>query len=458
MRLLTVVGLCAACFVPLAGAAEEDPLVQMVVDLVKDDDAEMRGVGFEQVRTQAPGEAATLAFAALLPELRPDAQAGLLAALGERGDKVARPAALQMLKGDHPVEVKVAAAGALSKLGSADDVPRLVELLAEEDAALAAAARQSLQRLLGEAVNAQIVRIWQEKEVSDETAVSLMELLAARRAFDAMPALLDAAVSDSAAIRRAAMQALSDLAGPEQLPGMIQGALKAEPGREREAAEKAIAAVCERVDDPNARAAPLIKAIAAAPAESRLALIPLLGRVGGPQARAVVELALRAPAAPFQDQAVSALCNWPDASVAPRILQLAKNHPDKGQRIAALRAVMRIAVLSDERTDEARLELLKKAMRLATRDEDRKLAIDRARAVRTLASLNFVMERLDESALTEAVCWTIVELAHHRELRNSDEARFHEALDKVLAVSKDPITRERATKYKKGETWSGKDR
>ena len=89
----------------------------------------MRAVGLQQVREQAKGPAATKRFAALLPKLPPDAQAGLLDALGDRGDKAARPALLDMLKSrDEPV--RAAALRALGSLGEPDDVPLLAQSLA----------------------------------------------------------------------------------------------------------------------------------------------------------------------------------------------------------------------------------------------------------------------------------------------------------------------------------------
>ena len=50
-------------------AQEEEPneaLIQMIADLVGDSDQDMRALGLQQVRGEAPGEAATKKFAELL--------------------------------------------------------------------------------------------------------------------------------------------------------------------------------------------------------------------------------------------------------------------------------------------------------------------------------------------------------------------------------------------------------
>ena len=55
--------------------------------------------------------------------------------------------------------------------------------------------------------------------------------------------------------------------------------------------------------------------------------------------------------------------------------------------------------------------------------------------------------------LTETACETIVELAHHREIRDPNKVEFNKALDEVIAISKNPEVVERANRYKRGETW-----
>lgn len=62
-----------------ADAGSGDELVDLVVGLLTDADKDVRTLGFDQVRSEAKGEAATKQFAALLPQLSPDAQVGLLA-------------------------------------------------------------------------------------------------------------------------------------------------------------------------------------------------------------------------------------------------------------------------------------------------------------------------------------------------------------------------------------------
>jgi hypothetical protein len=49
---------------------------------------------------------------------------------------------------------------------------------------------------------------------------------------------------------------------------------------------------------------------------------------------------------------------------------------------------------------------------------------------------------------------SVVELAHHRNLRQPNKAEFDKALDKVIATSKDAVVVERANRYKRNQTWA----
>jgi hypothetical protein len=112
----------------------------------------------------------------------------------------------------------------------------------------------------------------------------------------------------------------------------------------------------------------------------------------------------------------------------------------------------RVAVLRDSRSDAERLGLLKKIMTLATRDDERNLVLDRAKAVRTMDSLRFVLSYMDRPELAQRACATVVELAHYRELRDPNKADFDKALDKVIGICTDAGLVDRAKRYQRGET------
>ncbi|MGC4002341.1 MAG: hypothetical protein QM811_04020 [Pirellulales bacterium] len=123
------------------------------------------------------------------------------------------------------------------------------------------------------------------------------------------------------------MVALGKLAGPDHIAGMAAGILKAEPGVEREAAERAIALAAGRAADPAQRADPLLAVLKSSHERDRLALLPAVGRLGGKSALSVIQTELTHADPQRHAAGLVALGNWPDASVSAALMNAAVSDP-----------------------------------------------------------------------------------------------------------------------------------
>jgi hypothetical protein len=92
-------------------------------------------------------------------------------------------------------------------------------------------------------------------------------------------------------------------------------------------------------------------------------------------------------------------------------------------------------------------------MELASGDEQRAMVLKRAPAIRSLETLRFVAPYLDQPQFTQMACLAVVELAHHKALRQPNKVEFNKILDKVLVLSKDPVVLLRAKRYQNDQTW-----
>jgi HEAT repeat protein len=442
--------ICAAiAFGIVAPVSGQDDATALIVELLGDKDKEIRALAFEQIRSEAKGEAATLKFAGLLPSLPPETQIGLLSALAARGDRAAAPAVRELVKSSNSDLVQAAAIEALGSLGNESDVALLVSLLGGGKTTQQSAARASLERLAGDAASAAIAAASQNAPLPQRLV--LIEVLKIRRS--GISELLAAASDSQAEVRRAAMTALAEIAGPEHLSGMVQGVLKAESPGERVAAERAITLVCSRIADPANQAEPLLTVIGKFSTSDRILLLPTVGRIGGPKALEECEKAFHDPDPKMHAAGLAALCNWPDGSNAARLLELARTEPHPAHRTMARKALIRIAPLSDARSDARRLDLLRTLYVMCENDGERNLILQRASGIRTIESLRFVASFLEQPKFAQQACESIVELAHHRGLREPNKAEFDQALDRVLEVSKDEVVLDRAQRYKQGQTW-----
>jgi len=170
---------------------------------------------------------------------------------------------------------------------------------------------------------------------------------------------------------------------------------------------------------------------------------------------AIVDAMLADPAT--RSQGLDALSKWPDATVKDRLLALLGDTSDPKEKELVLGTLIRIAPLPDNKlNDGQKLELLQKTMGLCQRTEDKARVLERANAIRTIETFRFVTAYLDDPALAEPACRSVVELAHHQKLRDAHKQEFLAALDKVLGLTKNDELRERATRYKAGQTWDRK--
>ena len=424
----------------LAAAGPES--VEIIIDVLRSDDPQAHQVAVGAVIDLKPEM--LLPLASRLDALPVNTQAKLLAALGTRREAGLMPVVLQAAKSEHE-PVKLAALRALGNVGDASVVPMLLEAI-YAGGQQGAAAREALETTFAKGVDQRLVEAFRQTTKLEQQA-TIVEILDRRRAVTAMGLLLELAAGENADLRRRAFAALARLASTKEVPPMIQAMLKLKDQSEREDAEKAIAAVCGRISEPDERADPVLAVYQQIDSVQRLSIIPLIGRIGGAKSLKLLRQMLAQSDQKLYDAAAEAICNWPDAQAAEDMLHLASSARSEQQRVRAVRAVARIAVLQDDRPDAQKLDLLKRAMKLATRNEDRALILDRAASVRHIETLRFAAAYLDDPVLAPNACRTVVELAHHRGLRDPNKAEFAAALQKVIATTKDTNLAQRAKKY-----------
>jgi HEAT repeat protein len=234
--------------------------------------------------------------------------------------------------------------------------------------------------------------------------------------------------------------------------------LKAQKGSERDETEKNIALVCSRIENEDERGAALIDALNTVNEDQRDQLLSLLGRVGRKKALEYVASAAKSDDPARRKLAIDALSKWPDASVANTLFAIVNSSTDPVQRDQAFRGYVKVSANRDGQSDKERLDLLKQGMKAAKSPAEVVLVINRVRTAYDIDALRFVLPYVDQPQFAQIACETIVEIAHHREVRDPNKAEVDKMLDKVIATSKDPVVVERAHRYKRGETWDRRSR
>lgn len=370
--------------------------------------------------------------------------AGQIAAflsLKDHSGPAIREAALKGLD-QADAEVRKAALTALIRSAAPDDVPRLAALIAgAEDAGLREAAFETLRLMPAGGVNQALVA-WMDQ--AKELPPVIVECALARRSPDFAPAFLKAAESASAATRLEAFKALEIMASEKEAQALVGLLVKAASGDEREAAGRAVWLSCQQIADPAQRSAPLLAAMEKAGPEAQCAILPALARIGGAEALPAVHKAMQSSDAAVRDAGYRALANWPDASVADELLEIVKTSGVESYRTWSLRAYARVVALSSDRPAEKTFEMLRDAMSLATRTEDKGLFVERLAAVRVPEALALLLSFLDDAELKGAAVPAVFTLA--KGLSQSHPEQAADALKKIRPLVQDPALEQQIPK------------
>jgi HEAT repeat protein len=330
-------------------------------------------------------------------------------------------------------EVAEAALGALIRSGTAEDVPTLVALAIDAPKLrVRQAAFETVRRMPARGVDGALSD-WFDQN-ADPPAV-MVRLALARRSPELVPALLKAAQSPGAAARLEAWRALEIMADAEHAETLVALLCKTPLGEEREAADRAVWLTCQRIADPAQRSAPLLAALEKGDENTPAALLPTLARIGGSAALPAVRNAMQSSNPVVRDAGYRALANWPDATVADELLEIARTSDVEAYRIWSLRAYARLVALPSDRPAEQTFEMLRDAMKLAVRNEDKELFLSRLSAVRVPEALDLLMSYVADPRLGAAAVPAIFTLA--KGLSQSHPEQAAAALTKIQPLVKD---------------------
>jgi HEAT repeat protein len=386
----------------------------------------------------------------LLAQLSDLPDAGKLAVIelaASRRGKQMLPMVTALMQSDQP-ELKLAGVRCLGMVGEASAIPLLVDLL-EAGAELTEAAQDALLNLPRKEVTAALLDALSNRPA---IRVPVIAVLVKLRCYDAIDPLVEIASQTDPAVYAPALDGLRGIADPDKtdLPRLVKLLLRTEPGRHRDEVERTIWIVCNKLPEGADRSELVLAALARVERSEAPKYLPLLGRLGGPKALEMIQSASTSSNPAIQEAAVRALCNWPNAEVADKLLDLATRSDSRTFRVWALRGYIRVVTLPSDRPETETLALLQRAMNLADGADEKRLTLERASTIRLMETVTWIASYLDDPNLGPSACEALVELAHHRFLRQPNMDRFGPILEKVGRITQDPALAERAKRYRLG--------
>ena len=415
----------------------------MVVNWFVSGDRQQREVAAQHVGTLPDETLRTLTQR--MAELTDSGASLVIEVLAERHQQDSLPLVMQMLQSDS-ASLRLVGIRCLGNLRDAAAVPTLIDLLSD-DPQVAAAAQLALVRLPREVVGPALLAALERTE----RRVPAIEVLREMKYYEAIDPLVALAASSDRAVYEPVLAGLAGIADPDEadLPRLFALLTRTPLGAQRDEVEKTIAHVCQKLPAEQNPTAPVLGWWQEQSAERAVLSLPLLGRLGGAEALDAITQQLGSADPATVDAAVRGLCNWPNAEVAERLSHLALGAGETASSPSAS-AYVRMVSLPSDRAPAETLTMLQTAMRQAEESEDRALVLERAASVRTMECFRWLAGFLDDPQCAQAACQSLVELAHHRELRHPNLAEVRPVLEKVVTTSRDPQMVERAKRYQLG--------
>ncbi|MFM9057779.1 MAG: HEAT repeat domain-containing protein [Planctomycetaceae bacterium] len=379
--------------------ARGDAGVPLLLEQVRSPERRRMNIGLSVAR-ELRGAAADEALAREFAAAREPLAVLLAEVLADRGGPQARTAlAAAVAAPATPVAVRLAAVRGLGRVGDASSVAALLPLLAGGDAAGVAAASTALAEIPGAAVDEALVG--RLGELKGPTLAALLKVVGRRRIVKAAPQITGLVVGKDEDVSLAALEALGATADLEGVKVLVGEVLTPRSPARGAAALAALRAAAVRMTDREACAATLAKSLTAGDDASRVAVLDILGEMGGARALAAVAEAAGGSSPALQDAGTRLLGGWMTPDAADPLVKLAKALPDGKFRTRAFRGYLRVArqLVKD---DAGRLAMCREALGLARGADDRRQVLEALRLVATADGLRLAAEAAADEVRDDA--------------------------------------------------------
>lgn len=332
-----------------------------------------------------------------LAEATPARAVLLIELLADRGNPRAIPT-LTRATNDPRLGVPLAAARGLGRLGTVAELDPLLQMARGKDGERAAAAVEAIAALQDPGVDGEIGRRLTTADRSDQPL--LLSVVAKRRIPD-LPAVAALAASTDPAVRSAALIALGETVGLDQLDLLLAAVVAPQGEATTDAARAALRAAAVRLPEQDACVAKLLAASQRAAIETKVTLLEVIAAVAGKEALQAVAAAARGEEPALQDAATRLLGEWLSVDAGPVLLDLAQQLPDGKFRSRAFRGYLRIARQFGGNPGE-KVAMCRQAMQAARTVDERRAVLEAVQTVPSRGAIKLVLETAGEADLQDA--------------------------------------------------------
>jgi len=326
--------------------------------------------------------------------------------------------------------VRIAALEAAGCAGGADLVGILAARAAKGSDDERTAARQGLGRLSGDDVDKALLTALDSAEPS--VRVELIDALRRRGAAIATDQLMKQARSDVPQVRRAALAALGEVAGPEQVPDLVGLLAEQAGGDQADDAVKALVALARRTSTQDQAAQLVVARLSEAAGPTRTALLHALGQLGSARGEAALRDVLKQnDDAGLREAALRALAAWPNDAFVPDLLNVARTSDRPVHRVLAARAAVDLVDRSKASAD-TKVGQLRQIMQAAQRPGEKRAALAVLAKIHTAGALELACEVVADASVRAEAAQAALQIA--QAIAKTEPKAVAAAMRKVAAA------------------------
>ncbi|MDB5348304.1 MAG: hypothetical protein JWP89_6681 [Schlesneria sp.] len=371
-------------------ARKSDAGIALLIEQLNSKELTLFQIGLSTAR-EFPGSQIDKALATELSKAVPERAALVIHAMADRKETVVLPAVIKAAA-HGPKPVRLAAIGALGRVGNDTCLAPLLQAGVESDIEVAVAAKEALSDLPGASVDKEIVTRLAKAE--GKSYPLLIELVGKRR-ISAIPELQKALDNSDKNVRSAALAALGATVPPKNLSILITQFVSPKHTEDEAVAKQALMAACIRMPDREVCAEDLSKALAKSETSSQTALLQILGAVGGTKALQTIGASAKSPEPELQDAASKLLGEWMTIDAAPVLLDLTKTAPDEKYKARAIRGYIRIA-RQFVMPEPERLAMCEQALAACRNVTEQKLMFDILKRYPSIDTLKMALKMIQD--------------------------------------------------------------
>ena len=363
--------------------------IPLLVEQLQSTNVPMFQLGLQTAR-EIPGKELESALLAEVNRATPERAALIVTALADRKEFNDLPTMIQ-LASKGPKEVRVAALGAISRIGDASCIAPLLNIALADNGELLQPAKAALVELPSESVGQAIVKMLPTSK--DALQQLLIEVVGLRR-IEATTELVKGLDSPNKAIRTATLESLGSTIPQDQLSILIKQVVAPKNADDAAVARQALETAAIRMPDREAFATELASASASVPIETKTKFLEILGAVGGAKALATIAIAAKDSDPQLKDIGSKLLGDWMTIDAAPVLLDLAKTGPADKFQVRAMRGYIRFA-RQFVMPDKDRVDMCAKAMEAAKQPAEQKLIVENLARYPSMGTLKLAIGALE---------------------------------------------------------------